>query len=163
MAITYVLVAHSLHNSTTTTITPEVQRAVARCVRAVQRLGRPGAATKCAALYANGVRAGAAAQRGTTLSHLLTYSLCGLAVVTLFATVAGWIVAGRILRPVHRITATARAASEQNLSERIALQGPRDELRDLADTSTPCSNDSTAHSPASDSSSPMRATSSAPH
>jgi signal transduction histidine kinase len=48
--------------------------------------------------------------------------------------VAGWIVAGRILRPVHRLTAAARAASEQNLSQRIALQGPRDELRELADT-----------------------------
>jgi signal transduction histidine kinase len=35
---------------------------------------------------------------------------------------------------VHRITAAARAASEQNLSQRIALQGPRDELRELADT-----------------------------
>jgi signal transduction histidine kinase len=48
--------------------------------------------------------------------------------------VAGWIAAGRILRPVHRLTAAARAASEQNLSQRIALQGPRDELRELADT-----------------------------
>jgi signal transduction histidine kinase len=134
VGITYGLVAHSLHNGTTTTITPEVQRAVARCVRAVQRLGRPGAATKCGVLYANGVRAGAAAQRGTTLSHLLTYSLGGLAGVTVFATAVGWIVAGRILQPLQRITATARAASEQNLSVRIALQGPRDELRDLADT-----------------------------
>ena len=42
--------------------------------------------------------------------------------------------AGRILRPVHRLTAAARAASEQDLSQRIALQGPRDELRELADT-----------------------------
>ena len=35
---------------------------------------------------------------------------------------------------MHRLTAAARAASEQNLSQRIALQGPRDELRELADT-----------------------------
>ena len=89
---------------------------------------------KCAAVYANGVQAGAAAQRSTTLTHLLTYSLLSLAGVTLLAAVAGWIVAGRILRPVHRLTAAARAASEQNLSQRIALQGPRDELRELADT-----------------------------
>ncbi len=58
----------------------------------------------------------------------------GLVGVTLLAAVAGWIVAGRILRPVHRLTEAARAASEQNLSQRIALQGPRDELRELADT-----------------------------
>ncbi len=89
---------------------------------------------KCAAVYANGVQAGASAQRSTTLTHLLTYSLLSLAGVTLLAAVAGWIVAGRILRPVHRLTAAARAASEQNLSQRIALQGPRDELRELADT-----------------------------
>ena len=78
--------------------------------------------------------AGAAAQRTKTLTDLLTYSLLTLAGVILLAAVAGWIVAGRILRPVHRLTAAARAASEQNLSQRIALQGPRDELRELADT-----------------------------
>ena len=94
----------------------------------------PGALNECARLYASGVQAGASAQRGTTLTHLLTYSLLSLAGVTLLAAVAGWIVAGRILRPVHRLTAAARAATEQNLSQRIALQGPRDELRELADT-----------------------------
>ena len=85
-------------------------------------------------VYTNGVKAGAAAQRSTTLTHLLTYSLLTLAGVTLLAAVAGWIVAGRILRPVHRLIAAARAASEHNLSQRIALQGPHDELRELADT-----------------------------
>src|SRR5204862_4794815 len=68
------------------------------------------------------------------LTHLLTSSLLSLAGVTLLAPAAAWFVAGRILRPVHRLTAAARAASEQNLSQRIALQGPRDELRELADT-----------------------------
>ena len=101
---------------------------------AAQTQGGPGALNECARLYASGVQAGASAQRGTTLAHLLTYSLLSLAGVTLLAAVAGWIVAGRILRPVHRLTAAARAASEQNLSQRIALQGPRDELRELADT-----------------------------
>ena len=47
---------------------------------------------------------------------------------------AGWFVAGRVLRPVHRITAAARDASEHQLSTRVALTGPRDELRELADT-----------------------------
>ena len=93
-----------------------------------------GAMIKCAALYANGVQAGVSAQRSTTLTHLLAYSLLGLAGLILLAAIAGWIAAGRILRPVHRLTAAARAASEQDLSQRIALQGPRDELRELADT-----------------------------
>jgi len=131
--ITYLLVANTLHPTTAPKIPPGVQRALEQCLQAA-RTGRAGVMQKCAAVYANGVQAGAAAQRSTTLSHLLTYSLLSLAGATLLAAVAGWIVAGRILRPVHRLTAAARAAGEQNLSQRIALQGPRDELRELADT-----------------------------
>jgi signal transduction histidine kinase len=46
----------------------------------------------------------------------------------------GWWLAGRVLRPVQRVTAAAREISATDLSRRIALDGPRDELRDLADT-----------------------------
>jgi signal transduction histidine kinase len=54
---------------------------------------------------------------------------------TLISVLAGWLVAGRALRPVGRITATARkVATEGDLGERIALDGPADELRELADT-----------------------------
>lgn len=77
---------------------------------------------------------GAQHQRDLTLSHLLEYSLITLAVVIALGAFLGWVAAGRALRPVHRITAAARAASEQNLSARVALGGPRDELRELADT-----------------------------
>jgi signal transduction histidine kinase len=132
--ITYLLVAHTLDSATTTRIPPSIQPAIGKCVLAAQTQGGPGALNQCARLYASGVEAGTSAQRGATLAHLLTYSLLSLAGVTLLAAVAGWIVAGRILRPVHRLTAAARAASEQNLSQRIALQGPRDDLRELADT-----------------------------
>jgi signal transduction histidine kinase len=131
--ITYLLVANTLHPTATPRIPASVQRALEQCLQAA-RTGRAGVMQKCAAVYANGVQAGAAAQRSTTLAHLLTYSLLSLAGATLLAAAAGWIAAGRIFRPVHRLTAAARAASEQNLSQRIALQGPRDELRELADT-----------------------------
>ena len=137
VSITYLLVAHTLRRTTTPTIIPtSIQQAIAQCVRVAQTKGAPPTAVtrKCTALYANGVQAGATTQRGTTLAHLLTYSLLTLAGVALLAAIAGWIVAGRILRPVRQITAAARAASEQNLSQRIALHGPRDELRELADT-----------------------------
>jgi signal transduction histidine kinase len=77
---------------------------------------------------------GARHQRDVTLSHLLQYSLITLAVVIALAAILGWIAAGRALRPVHRITAAARAASEHNLSARVALRGPRDELHELAET-----------------------------
>jgi signal transduction histidine kinase len=126
--ITYLLVARTFHD-VTTSIPPGVQQEIAQCVNGAQIFGA-AAMRKCAGLYANGVQAGASA----TLTHLLTYSLLSLAGVTLLAVAAGWIATGRILRPVHRLIAAARAASEQNLSHRIALQGPRDELRELADT-----------------------------
>ena len=54
--------------------------------------------------------------------------------VIALAAILGWIFSGRALRPVHRITAAARAASEHNLSARVAPTGPRDELRELAET-----------------------------
>ena len=128
--ITYGLARHSVHAAAST---QETQQAIADCVTAAQNAGSDSSALaerKCSGLYANGVLAGASAQRTTILS----YALLSLATVSLLAAVAGWVAAGRILRPVHRITAVARGASEQNLSHRIALQGPRDELRELADT-----------------------------
>jgi signal transduction histidine kinase len=133
VSITYLLVAGTLHSTTTTSIPPGVQHSLVRCLQAAQK-GGADVLQKCAAVYAYGVQAGAAAQRATTLAHLLTYSLLALAGAALLAAAAGWLAAGRILAPVHRLTAAARAASEQNLSQRIALQGPRDELRELADT-----------------------------
>ena len=86
---------------------------------------------KCAAYFQ---QVGAQGQRAATLAHLLQYSLITLAVVIALAAVLGWVFAGRALRPVHRITTAARAASEHNLSARVAATGPRDELRELAET-----------------------------
>jgi len=134
--VTYLLLSHNLTNTTTSTSSQDVQKLIQQCVHDSLAKGADGgdAKAKCAALYANGVKAGATAQRSTTLDHLLLYSLLTLGGVTVLAAIAGWILAGRILRPVHQLTAAARAASEQNLSHRLALQGPRDELRELADT-----------------------------
>lgn len=91
----------------------------------------PRLLVKCAAYFQQD---GAQGQRALTLSHLLQYSLITLGVVIALAAALGWIFAGRALRPVHRITAAARAASEHNLSARVAATGPRDELRELAET-----------------------------
>jgi signal transduction histidine kinase len=77
---------------------------------------------------------GAQHQRDLTISHLLQYSLITLAAVIALAAVLGWIFSGRSLRPVQQVTAAARAASEHNLSARVALRGPRDEVHELAET-----------------------------
>jgi signal transduction histidine kinase len=90
--------------------------------------------TQCKSAFREAAILGARIQREATLSHLLQYSLVTLAAATLLAAVAGWVAAGRVLRPVRQITEAALAASEDNLSARIALRGPRDELRELADT-----------------------------
>jgi signal transduction histidine kinase len=54
--------------------------------------------------------------------------------MTALSVLLGWGVAGRALRPLKRITATAKRVSQDNLDERIGLEGPRDELKELADT-----------------------------
>ena len=54
--------------------------------------------------------------------------------MTAVSIALGWLVAGRVLRPLRTMTATTRQISERNLNERLALSGPRDELKDLADT-----------------------------
>jgi signal transduction histidine kinase len=79
----------------------------------------------------------AAEQKVTADLHRQTAIDFALALLgtTIVSLLAGWIVAGRALRPVARITATARrVAAEGDLGERIALEGPADELRELADT-----------------------------
>jgi len=50
------------------------------------------------------------------------------------SAVLGWIVAGRVLRPLRTITATARDISVTDLHERLVLDGPNDELKELGDT-----------------------------
>ncbi len=85
------------------------------------------------AAYYAGTVAGMQAQQNT-LAKLLGYWALGLGVLTVASGGLGWYISGRLLRPVREITATARRASEQHLGERLALAGPRDELRELADT-----------------------------
>ncbi|NUT21368.1 MAG: HAMP domain-containing protein [Hamadaea sp.] len=70
----------------------------------------------------------------TVLGYQWNIAGVTIIVLTIVTVVVGWWLAGRVLRPVHRITETARRLSLSNLNERIALAGPRDELTELADT-----------------------------
>src|SRR5215467_945920 len=96
----------------------------------------PKLARDCAAeaAYLEGSKLAALMQRRRALKDLLLFSGLGLAAMTVVSAGAGWVIAGRVLRPVRVITGTARRASEQHLGERIALSGARDELKELADT-----------------------------
>ncbi len=71
---------------------------------------------------------------GNDQRRLLAWSGIALAFMALASMVLGWLLAGRSLRPLQTITATARRISASNLHERLALDGPNDELRELGDT-----------------------------
>jgi signal transduction histidine kinase len=69
------------------------------------------------------------------LAHdLFISSLIALAIMTIVSAALGWLVAGRALRPVRQMTTAAQRISEDNLHERLAVTGPRDELKELGDT-----------------------------
>ncbi|MFY1674626.1 sensor histidine kinase [Plantactinospora sp. WMMB334] len=77
--------------------------------------------------------------RQNALETLLTQGGIALALVSATAFAFGWLIAGRALQPLHQITGTARRiagadTAGRGLHERIALDGPRDEVKELADT-----------------------------
>jgi signal transduction histidine kinase len=144
LALTYGLVASSLPRTTSLSKLTSTQEAQLNldCKRATQAASAkskgapqphpvPGACNKLASESAN---AATANQRDQALHNLLLFSLLGLGAMTLASGGLGWVMAGRVLRPVSTITEAARRASERHLGERLDLQGPRDELKNLADT-----------------------------
>jgi signal transduction histidine kinase len=72
--------------------------------------------------------------RASTMEQLLIASGIALGVAGLLAGLLGWLMAQQALRPLHTITATARRLGAENLDRRINLDGPADELKELADT-----------------------------
>ncbi|MEU0193977.1 HAMP domain-containing sensor histidine kinase [Streptomyces afghaniensis] len=73
-------------------------------------------------------------QRQNALDNLLSRSLLALLGLAVIAFAFGYAMAGRVLSPLGRITRTARAVAGSDLSRRIELDGPDDELKELADT-----------------------------
>src|SRR5690606_23176130 len=72
-------------------------------------------------------------------SSLLAQGVIAVLLVACLATVLGWVLAGRMLAPLHKVTATARRIAaapdaDRGLRERIGLTGPADEVKELADT-----------------------------
>ncbi|MEV0829079.1 sensor histidine kinase [Nonomuraea rubra] len=74
------------------------------------------------------------AAQAETLNRLLVNSLIALAVMAGAAMVLGWLMAGRVLRPLGEMTATVRRITADRLDRRLAASGPDDELKGLADT-----------------------------
>jgi len=80
------------------------------------------------------LRGQAVVQHAADLHHLLIWSAIALAIMAVISIALGWLVAGRVLGPLRAMTATTRQISERNLHERLAIDGPHDELKELADT-----------------------------
>ena len=76
----------------------------------------------------------AAEQRATELHQLIVDSVIALAIMAVISIALGWLVAGRVLRPLRAITATARRITATNLHQRLRLGGQNDELKELGDT-----------------------------
>jgi len=100
---------------------------------------RPGGATKqqmnkLSPAQTAEARAQVAQLHGFALHELLVRSAIALGLTAIISIALGWVVAGRVLRPVRAISATARQISATNLGERLRLDGPDDEFRDLAAT-----------------------------
>lgn len=68
------------------------------------------------------------------LSRVTRFTLLAIGILFLLSIVVGWIMSGRVLKPVGEITTVAHEIQASDLSRRIALEGPDDELKRLADT-----------------------------
>ncbi|HVB05218.1 MAG TPA: HAMP domain-containing sensor histidine kinase [Acidimicrobiales bacterium] len=142
LGLTYGLVARELPNTHSTgKPTPaQLKKIDVTCkYRANTVPSKGGKATqqnfnKCENAYLAGIRNGATDQRAATLNTLLEVALIGLGVATVLSGALGFLLAGRVLRPVRSITEAARRASHEHLGERLALGGPADELKRLGDT-----------------------------
>lgn len=115
LTITYVLVSHSGTNVEMSSLTKSPT-------------GEPGVSSF------QGNTFPADEQQAAIMHQLLVKSVMALAIMSVIATGLGWLVAGRVLRPLQTMTASIQRISARNVHERLAVTGPRDELKNLADT-----------------------------
>ncbi|WP_211369986.1 sensor histidine kinase [Nonomuraea turkmeniaca] len=134
LAITYLLVAHSGPNvaMSTTSTTPSGGRSVS--IYLGESLPAGVQLPEAERRIAEAVREQARRQQAEMMHQLLVQSGVALAIMSVLAAVLGWLVAGRVLRPLQTMTHSIQRISARNVYERLAVTGPRDELKNLADT-----------------------------
>jgi signal transduction histidine kinase len=145
LAITYVLVRHATdevlvgtRGKTTFVINNTRKSKTAPLRSQVHAVGKGGSPAKLtpqqAAAQFRRDRALAKSQHNTEMRQLLEQSGVALAIMTALSIMLGWLVAGRVLRPLRTITNAAQEISASNLHRRLALEGPDDELTRLGNT-----------------------------
>lgn len=134
LAITYLLVAHSGPNvaMSTTSTTPAGGRSIS--IYLGESLPGGVQLPEAERLVAEAVREQARQQQAAIMHQLLVQSGVALAIMSVLSAVLGWLVAGRVLRPLQTMTTSIQRISARNVHERLAVTGPRDELKNLADT-----------------------------
>ncbi|HEY2939707.1 MAG TPA: HAMP domain-containing protein, partial [Gaiellaceae bacterium] len=145
LAITYVLVRHATdgvlvgtRGNTTFAISPTKSHRAPTGRPKVHSVGKGGSPTKLtpqqAAAQLRRDRALAQSQHDAEMNQLLEQSGVALAIMAALSILLGWLVAGRVLRPLRTITDAAREISASDLHRRLALAGPDDELTRLGNT-----------------------------
>ncbi|WUI02201.1 HAMP domain-containing histidine kinase [Spirillospora sp. NBC_00431] len=129
VAVTYLLTVRSMDQR----LTLDDREASTTTLTRLRNLAADGDVSRLMEVKAEADRR-LAEQKRDVLEQLLQSSLITMLVLGVLAVVIGYVVAGRMLRPLHAVTATARRLSESTLHERIPLDGPQDEIKDLADT-----------------------------
>lgn len=85
-------------------------------------------------VLANNLSTLAQQQRDAQLHQMLVQSGIGLGIMSVLSIALGWLIAGRVLRPLRTITSAAQSISAHNLHQRLELRGPNDELKELGST-----------------------------
>ena len=124
LALTYLLYGHLTPRLTTNTTT-HLHGHTTHLTHIVPTTSHQGGMT---------IRVAGLGQITLDRQDLLIASGIALAVFVVAAAALGWLLAGRVLRPLSTITAAARRISASSLHERLALHGPDDELKELGDT-----------------------------
>ncbi|HTW06024.1 MAG TPA: HAMP domain-containing sensor histidine kinase [Acidimicrobiales bacterium] len=136
LAITYVLVDHNdlfLAQATSTGGQVGHKRVLLRSSHPLPLLPSSFAKLPGAVQLEDAARK-ALGTRSSDLHELLVGSIIALSVMAGLSVVLGWAVAGRVLRPLRAMADTAQQISADNLHQRLAIQGPDDELKHLAAT-----------------------------
>jgi signal transduction histidine kinase len=139
LGMTYLMTANAMNNNLTIvlpkTLLAQVPQLGAKSQGPMRSLPMPDAAgTDRLLTIRRYVDEQVAQQKSDVLQQLVQSSLLTMLAVGLIAVGVGYVVAGRALAPLQQLTTTARRLSESTLHERIALEGPRDEIKELADT-----------------------------
>ncbi|WP_405776323.1 sensor histidine kinase [Streptomyces sp. NBC_00859] len=130
LTIIYMLAAQALHNGSSTPAFQVSGQNVSIASPTCPNLGQ----TQTSDQLNSVLKACMSDQRQHALDNLLTRSLYALVGLSIIAFAFGYAVAGRVLSPLGRMTRTARRVAGTDLTRRIELDGPDDELKELADT-----------------------------